>query len=546
MKSESIIEVISLVRTLLQEDTLDKFIKLSESLEGLDLLPIEIEKVLLELKEKLQFLITYYSQNQLDEFGLQKSEYSKILSKIEDSLKDVTKVKQEKIEIRDINKIQELSDIIEGILVEAQDNAEDIMSHLRRDKRVLQLIVRKASFNVQLKDQKNKANSVIKELENNFIRKFKTFYDKLTELSKVSFKMYSNILDMPLVSIDKGIIENNEILPITVLLQTKVDEGIRSVEFLEILTGLKSITGNPTTNEVLINLPEKDRPKSLPLSSLFYRYPPFEPISIKRKDSISGNLIWFIKSKNVKFAFKSFLNPPKEQDLLIYGNADLSVDPVKLEYVNPVDLLGGDVNYYLQLTVRRPDDKILYLKYGSMILKNAIIRREDPQEINSKYRGYMESIKRKAYSATNLSYVWYCTWGLGMSTDPWDITCPFKNKCYIGKKIPQDRCPKWSWSRRIHPKVFPAIRREFSGGTLGSQKVLGSILLGIYGRNVLVKERYYGVQMTLPGGNFPIQIEFEKDVGIKLPKTNIIGISINRGVLESIILSIIDPEIPGN
>jgi len=542
------IELISHIKRLLQENTLEEFIKTSESFEELILLPTDVKKTLLELQERIQFLITYYSQKQVEEFGLQKQKYLEVPTKILEILRDVSnlegKINDNSIDLGNISKVQKLVEIIDKDVDRALNTVNEVIDSLRTDIRTLKSEIKKVAFDVERKEQKTRLESIIKELNTNFVEQFTKIRDKLEKFSKIILRISLDISSKSVKDVKD--IQNNEILPIALLLQMKMKEGIRSINFLEIVTGLKSITGNPTTTEVLLDLPENDRPESLSLSSLFYRYPPFEPISVKRNDGISGNLIWFIKSKNATFSSRSFLHPQKSQDFLIDGTVDFNTDPVRLERITPIDLLGPDTNYYVLLKVERPDKKTLHLKYGSYMLKKAIQKGETPQIVDNKYRNYMKSLKRKAYSATNLSYVWYCNWGLGMSTDPWDVKCPFKSYCYIGRQVSGDMCPQWSWSRRIHPKVFPAIKREFSGGVLKFKNILGSVLLGMYGRNVLVKERYYGVQMTLPGGNFPIHIEFEKDVGTRLPKTNVVGIMVNKGILESIILSIVDPEIPGN
>ena len=105
---------------------------------------------------------------------------------------------------------------------------------------------------------------------------------------------------------------------------------------LDILTGLKSITAKPEEEDVVITLP--DKPDKMSLATLFYRYPPFEPIHIN-KEGITGNLLWFINGKNVRIPSEAF-TAPIDDSFVIYGDVDLEQDPVKLKSVIPINVLG--------------------------------------------------------------------------------------------------------------------------------------------------------------------------------------------------------------
>jgi len=331
----------------------------------------------------------------------------------------------------------------------------------------------------------------------------------------------------------------------------KCHQGLRGINVLDILTGLKSVTANPTLEEILLYLPKEDPntgevkryPEPVSLPELFYRYPPFEPIPIPDptwNNEVRGNLIWFVKSKNIRFGSRAFTDPKLSKKLIIDGEVNTNFEPIKLMSVSPIDLFGDSINKYLILTIETKygsKSKKIWIKYGSAHLKEDLQRGIPIRKVEEKYRLEMKSRGRKAYLPTNLSYVWYCTWGLGMSNDPWDVTCPFQKYCPYGKYYSKGPCPKWSWSRRIHPKVFPYIERYHGDQKVQvtESKIYPSFLKILWGRNVSITELYKGVQLTLPHSNIPTQVEFTQPLGRRLPKTNIIGFIFPRKILETVI-----------
>ena len=60
-------------------------------------------------------------------------------------------------------------------------------------------------------------------------------------------------------------------------------------------------------------------------------------------------------------------------------------------------------------------------------------------------------------------YVYFCYWGRGLSTDPFDVKCPFKN-CDVRKNAVCDGERLWSGKygyRKPFPKVYPLRDSQF-------------------------------------------------------------------------------------
>ena len=162
----------------------------------------------------------------------------------------------------------------------------------------------------------------------------------------------------------------------------------------------------------------------------------------------------------------------------------------------------------------------------------------------------------KAYFATNLTYAWFCKLGLGLSTDPWDFyKCPFKKFCGVGSSIEEERCPYWSFSRRIFPKVFPTIERRVYGLRMKDKERFG-IFYPLSENRIRFVEEYIGVQWNMPStlgaGRF-ITLSFVKPIVRSLPETNIVGFAIPIKLIymlaDNILDNVFQPKpilIPGN
>ena len=320
---------------------------------------------------------------------------------------------------------------------------------------------------------------------------------------------------------------------------------------LNILTGLSSITARPAYEQIELSLgflSGDEEPAYLSMDELFFRYPPFEPISARlpvkiegMRIRIAGSYTWLINCNELTPKSKKRLG--FSQGLIYKGTTEERDSRVFLSSVKPINVLSfKDGEIYLEFYNKKSLYKKVFLKYGSRRLRETIKEcleegykdREKIEEcIRKKYLNFLGS-KRKysdksSYDPLDLSYVWFCALGKGLSTDPWDTKCPFENVCEYAssaKLKAGEKCPYWSWSRRIFPKVFPQIDVEVH---VEGHEDKGSIgLFSVFtARHAYVVEKYIGVQWKMPAymvEGIPLYLTFKQPLVKELPDTNVIGL----------------------
>jgi len=398
--------------------------------------------------------------------------------------------------------------------------------------------------------------------------KWKSMLDEIFDKSNQVLRLIRDTLDFfhdirrlqQLANYDAGV------LHVARQLSANVQGGLWAKGVLDILTGLQSITASPLSKIVKFEFEEtlvEDKGFSgMSIDEVFYRYPPFEPIASKIKvkvrnygTKIAGSHVWFINSPNFSAKTKEELKRYLETSripLIIRGRTSRLGYYEELEEVEPLNTVSRG---HLILRLKGEDFRV-WIKYGSDKLTKILDRVSKSNLGNSNIeeviqRSYERELRRKkgkeakAYSALNLSYVWYCILGYGLSTDPWDFEdCPFRKWCPVGREVKKEKCVYWSWSRRIFPKIFPVIKRIF----YGVQEKPGfepPPLIPIEGKEVNVDEIYQGVQWNMPsriGYGLPVLVEFKKKIVKSLPKTNIVGFSIPLEVVHGLSDILTDPE----
>jgi hypothetical protein len=314
-------------------------------------------------------------------------------------------------------------------------------------------------------------------------------------------------------------------------------------EIVEKVSGLRSVAGDPYTEEVSIVAPffHEEKPVRLTIDQLLARYPPFEPIQIEF-DGVIGRFIWFLESANIVFIH------PKNAQFMIDACLKIDEDSGKLISIKPLDVLKDTQNGDILIIIQAGSRKV-FIKYGSGKLYN-YIQKHSIKDIQDRYEKLVQKVKRteKAYSVSNLGYSWYCILGLGMSTDPYDLNCPFVSRCPIGRKS-QGRCNKWSWSRRLFPKVYVVPERELALASAADLKY-GRPLLFVTPfavSGVRMHELYRRAQWYMPSvapEGPVIEVNFKKSLKKDLPKTNAIGFEIPLSLVKGLIESLLDEKIP--
>ncbi|WP_456473021.1 phospholipase D-like domain-containing protein [Methanocaldococcus sp.] len=529
-------------------DNFEDMLKIHEASNEAKILAVDLIKNLNILEENILTLRRFLESNrkvieELPEFDTHQlvqllnecntlymkiNEYNKIITEFYKNLLDLNA-----INYKNSNKIYKIVDKIEY----------DIYNFLRVIREIFDNI--NDYINFHSIDERYKDN--IKKL-----KKFKKILDEYLEefeyhqkaIQKIR-KAYENMRSYLAHYTNNLYIENDYLIPIIANLKAKLYDRLFSIDILNYITGLYSISANPVSEIISFRIDDDNEPKFISLDELFYRYPPFEPLAIKDNKNnveILGNKIWFINPENGVFGSNAFKNQELVKTDIIKGNIKKEHITNKLESVELIDLLGDECNSYILLKL----DGGVYIKYGSQELKKYISQEKSIEEIEKFYKKYLlEHGRKKAYSPTNLSYIWYCRWGKGLSTDPWDVDCPFKSYCRYGKYIrsrDNRKCPLWSWSRRIFPKVFPVSKRKTPNKKLKVSESFNGIF-PIYGRKVLIKEEYDRVQFKIPGEECPINITFKTPIGKELTKTNVVGLAIDKNFIKTIISALLNEKI---
>ncbi|MCC6005558.1 MAG: phospholipase D-like domain-containing protein [Thermofilum sp.] len=321
-------------------------------------------------------------------------------------------------------------------------------------------------------------------------------------------------------------------------------------EIVEKVSGLRSVAGEPYTEEVSIATPylHEEEPTRLTIDQLLARYPPFEPIQIEA-DGIIGRFIWFLESTNI-----IFIHP---KDIQRKVNESVKIDEYsgKLISIKPLDVLKDVQNGEIIIRIQAGSRKV-FIKYGSRELNNYVQKygasiRQLIENIQDRYKRRVQKVKgtERAYSVSNLGYSWYCILGLSMSTDPYDLDCPFMSACPVGRKS-QGRCNKWSWSRRLFPKVYVVPERELALTSAADLKYGRSLLFitpfavsGVRMHELYRRAQWYMPSVTPEGP--VVEVHFKKNLKKDLPKTNAICFEIPLSLIKAIIESLLDEKISG-
>jgi len=384
------------------------------------------------------------------------------------------------------------------------------------------------------------------------IKRISRLMDRLNNAETELEAMYAvlNTAYHPLATSD---VDDRAVFILKLLLELS-SSGAYVGDILSALTGLRSVTADPVDKEVTIYLPSKDERRgyeehTLPLQTLFYRYPPFEPISLEDKNGVSGSHVWFVKIKNMAFSKhgpKMYIHPdppwglgfnPKEPIHKAYLSDAYelvkAIYPEHIFSINPVNVLKARDGHVI-IAVSLNKKERVYIKYGSKFLKehlHLVKKGDDLREL------YVEELGRKGhrgrvYEPTDLTYAWYCTAGYGLSTDPLDVKCPFVKLCQYGKECGGR---KWKWARRIFPKVFLDVERSYAG-----VKETRGLISPVVRRNVLIKEDYPSAHLSMPESGLPVVFRFSYPFSRSLPKTNVVGFRISPEFLELVVRTVID------
>jgi len=310
-----------------------------------------------------------------------------------------------------------------------------------------------------------------------------------------------------------------------------------------------------------IFIKEDEQPLSeVSITSFMYRVPPFELTKCGYEtgsdkeitDILGSRFVWLLKPKEVswdswdeilrkttdgratslirgKYTYDGALIVPKLIELI-----DLSTKSLLVE-------VGGRYQFFLKLGSSTIENETNLMKTKLKLL----------QYLKEKEKTLVKSIGPTLASwRLRLDYLYFCYKGLGLSTDPFDVNCPFKNRCRLSSERGGPCNGKIFWSgryykRRFYPKFYPLRRLRIAGGGLlvYDEKFPLSFINFVAYEKKRVESRWYAVEIgtSFINARPTVRIFFDTEIGYAIP-TSIMEISFERGWLSDVIKEILNKE----
>ena len=310
---------------------------------------------------------------------------------------------------------------------------------------------------------------------------------------------------------------------------------------------------------------EEEAPLSeISMTSFMYRVPPFEltraifekSLDKEITDLLGARFVWFIKPLNVdpsswstilrkipgtstkteivkgKYVYELGIIVPSEIELIDISNKSLYIE-IRGKY--PFFLkFGSDKIEKAMPTLTTKEKFINYLKEKSAVLSR------DIGPILSNW-------------GLRMDYLYFCYKGLGLSTDPYDVNCPFSSKCPLGEERggPCNGRIYWSaryFKRKFYPKIYPLRRLRLSAR--GGLKILheefpNAILRVRAFDKKRVEVRWYGIEIGtwFIRARPTIRLFFNTEIGYSIP-TSVLELRFDRSWMEKLIEDLLkeDPE----
>jgi len=292
------------------------------------------------------------------------------------------------------------------------------------------------------------------------------------------------------------------------------------------------------------------------ITSFIYRTPPFEltrcPYERGKDAEITGIIgarhVWLVKPENISEHswrnIQSKVTNGRYKDVIV-GSYDKVGSVLQLKTLRLVDI----TQRCLEIEIEKP---VFFLKLGSTRLENELagINNRDRliEELRARERQASHVLGQRLGSwRIRLDYVYFCYKGLAISTDPYDLECPFKN-CPIRREELCDGKRYWSatyYRRKPYPKVYPlrtVVPRP--GGVLIYRERLPKniIVFAAYDKR-RVESIWYGIEVGtwFIRAKPTIRIYFDKNsrIGYSIP-TSLLEISFDMDWLNNEIKKILE------
>jgi hypothetical protein len=308
-------------------------------------------------------------------------------------------------------------------------------------------------------------------------------------------------------------------------------------------------------------LKEGEQPLSeVSITSFMYRVPPYEltkcgyEIESDKEitDILGSRFAWLIKPKEVswdswneilrkitdgratslirgKYTYEGTLLVPKLIELI-----DLSAKSLLVE-------VGGRYQFFLKFGSSTIEKETTAMKTKKKLL----------QYLREKEKTLVKSLGPSLASwGLRLDYLYFCYKGLGLSSDPFDVNCPFKSRCRLSSERGGPCDGKLFWSgkysrRRFYPKSYPLRRLGLGSGGLvvyDEKFPLSFINFAAYEKK-RVESRWYAVEIGtwFINARPTVRIFFDAEIGYAIP-TSVMEISFQREWLSDTIREILERE----
>jgi len=342
-----------------------------------------------------------------------------------------------------------------------------------------------------------------------------------------------------------------------------VGSGKRVAEAISGFRGLGIETIDHKLDEIKcenVFLKEGEHPLSeVSITRFMYRVPPFELTKCVYEtggdkeitDILGSRFIWLLKPKEVsRDSWEEILRKTRsgKDTLLVKGEYTYEGALIVPKFIELVDLSAKSI--IVEVRGRYP----FFLKLGSSTIEKEAptrTKQELLQYLKERSNTIAESIGRTLASwRLRLEYPYFCYKGLGLSTDPFDVNCPFIDRCplSLGRGGPCNGKIFWSgkyYRRRIYPKSYPLRRLHIRrGGSLvyDEKFPLSLINFAAYERK-RVESRWYAVEIGtwFINARPTVRIFFDTEIGYAIP-TSIMEISFEREWLNNVIKEILKNE----
>jgi hypothetical protein len=310
-----------------------------------------------------------------------------------------------------------------------------------------------------------------------------------------------------------------------------------------------------------VSLREGEHPLSeVSMTTFMYRAPPFELTKCMYEseddreitDILGSRFAWLLKPKEVSW---------DSWDEILKKTMDGKITPlIKGKYTCEGTLIVPKTIELIDLSARSIILEVggiypFFLKLGSSVIERETASMKTKQKLLQYLKEKSGTIEKSIGSALaswklRLDYPYFCYKGLGLSTDPFDVNCPFKGRCRLSSDRGGPCDGKIFWSgkygrRRFYPKSYPLRRlRVGKGGlTVYNEKFpLHFINFTAYEKKK-VESRWYAVEIGtwFINARPTVRIFFDREIGYAIP-TSVMEISFDREWLNNIIKEILDKE----